>query len=153
MPWRGLSEGQALETLGPKECRSLLESHAFGRLCFSTDDRVQVALTPYVAREGRIYFRAAAFGTVARRVLTRPVTLHIDDLQGNKQASWSVTAIGAAQHVTDAATLAALWTPIRPAPWGIGQESLWIELTPDAVQGQQLRTRSPHRTAPLEETA
>ncbi|MFB9312774.1 pyridoxamine 5'-phosphate oxidase family protein [Nocardioides plantarum] len=138
-PWRGLSDGQTLDHLGVEECWRLLGSQSFGRLSFSVDDRVQVALTPYVARTSRVFLRAAAFGSVARRVVTRPVTLQIDDLSGDHHATWSVTATGTAHHVDDAATLAALWTPVRPAPWGVGQESLWIELLPDEVHGQRIR--------------
>lgn len=139
MPWRALNDGQSLEHLGAAECWRLLGSQRFGRLCFCVDDRVEVVLTPYVARTDRIYFRAATFGPVARRVLTRQVTLQVDDLRGDRQAGWSVTATGTAVHVEDAATLASLWSPVRPAPWGSDQEALWVELAPDDVRGQRLR--------------
>lgn len=143
MPWRGLSDGHSLEHLGADECWGLLGRHGFGRVCFWSDDRVHVAMTPFVARPPRIYFRAVAFGSVARRVLTRPVTLQADDMHHDRQATWAVTATGSAQHVRDASTLASLWTPVRPEPWDVGQGSLWIELTPDDVQGQRLRPWPP----------
>jgi hypothetical protein len=139
VPWRGLRQSQVLERLGAAECWRVLEAHRFGRLCFCTDDRVEVAMTPYVAGQGRIHLRAAAFGPLARRVLARPVTLQLDDLQGDQQASWAVTVTGAVHPVEDAATLAALWTPVRPAPWATGREAMWVELVPDDVRGQRSR--------------
>jgi len=140
MPSRGPSERPLFGRLGADECRWLLSSRSSGRICFSVDDRVQVMLTAYVARTDRIYFRAAAFGRVARRAQTRPVTLQVDDMQSDHQASWSVTVTGTSQRVDDAATLASLWSPVRPVPWEAGQEPLWIALAADDVQGQRLRS-------------
>ena len=46
---------------------------------------------------------------------------------------------GDVQPVEDAATLASLWTPVRPVQWDAGQSSLWVALTPDDVQGRRVR--------------
>lgn len=137
MPWGGLRKDQAPERLGVPECWRVLELHTYGRLCTNVGDRVEVSSTPYVAKDRRIFFRTAAFGPLARRVLARPVTLQLDDLRGDQQASWAVAAAGRAHPVEDAATLAALWTPVRPAPWGVGRDALWIELVPDHVEGHR----------------
>ena len=135
MPWLGLNEG---ESLGTDECWRLLGSCTLGRLCLDTGERVHVALTPYVVRERRVCFRAVAFGLVARHVLTRPVTFQADDVHDDGGAAWAVTATGGAAHVSDPATLAALWTPVRPPTWSVRPESVWIALTPDDVRGQRL---------------
>jgi nitroimidazol reductase NimA-like FMN-containing flavoprotein (pyridoxamine 5'-phosphate oxidase superfamily) len=139
MPWRGLPDGSSVAPLGADECWRLLGNHTFGRICFGVDERVQVVLTAFATRAQHVYFRAAAFGPVARRVLTRPVTLQVDDLQGDQAASWSITVTGVAHPVDDPATLAALWTPVRPAVREHRQDSLWIALTPDDLQGQRFR--------------
>jgi hypothetical protein len=142
-PWPGVPDGSSSAPLGVEECWRLLGGHASGRLsgrlCFRVDEGMQVLLTPFATRDQHVYFRAAAFGPVARRVLTRPVTLEADDLQTDRPASWSVTVTGVAHAVDDPATLAALWTPVRPVPRELHQDSLWIALTPDDVQGQRFR--------------
>lgn len=118
----------------------MLGSRSEGRVCFSVDGRVQVVPATYAARQDRIFLRVVAFGSVARHVLTGPVTLQVDALLGVGRTSWAVTATGTARHVSDAATLASLWTPVRPASWESGQETLWVALTPDDVQGRGLRS-------------
>ena len=139
MPLRGLNEGPALEPLGVEECWRLLGTSPTGRICFSVDHRVQVLLAAVVVHRDRVHFRASAFGTVARRVLSRPVTLEVDDLQPDQPVTWAVTMTGDVQPVEDAATLASLWTPVRPVQWDAGQSSLWVALTPDDVQGHRVR--------------
>lgn len=134
-----LSERPAFEQLGADECWRLLGSRTFGRICLSVEERVHVGLTSYVVQAGRVYFRAAAFGAVARRARSRPVTLEVDDVAGDRLAGWVVTATGLAHHVDDAATLASLWSPVRPVPWESGLEPLWIALAPDVVEGRRLR--------------
>jgi nitroimidazol reductase NimA-like FMN-containing flavoprotein (pyridoxamine 5'-phosphate oxidase superfamily) len=140
MPWRALNDGSAGERPGAAECWRLLGAHSVGRLCFCVGERVHVVLTAYVVLDEHLYFRAAAFGPLARRVLTRPVTLQVDDLQSDRRATWTVTATGAAQHVDDASTLAALWTPVRPTPQDVGHEPRWISLTPDEIQCRRIHS-------------
>lgn len=139
IPSRGLTDGPAFESLTTEECWRLLGSRSVGRLCFCVDSRVQVVLTAYDSRPQVLYFRAAAFGAVARQVRSRPVTLQLDDQQGNQQADWVVTATGTARLLDDASTLASLWTPVRPAPVAVGQDPLWFALTPDDVRGRRRR--------------
>jgi uncharacterized protein len=139
MPTRGLSDGPAFVRLGADECWQLLASRSFGRISFCVDHRVEVVLTAYVIRSDSIFFRAAAFGPVARQAQTRPVTLQIDDMHDDQQATWSVKVTGSAHRVDDAATLASLWTPVRPQSWESGVEPLWIGLTPQDVQGKRGR--------------
>lgn len=138
MPTRGLSNGPAFARLGSTESWRLLGSRSFGRVSFSIDERVHVVQTGYVVVEGTIYFRAAAFGAVARQVESRPVTLQADDMVEDRQAHWSVTFTGRAHRVHDAATLALLWSPLRPHAWETGVDGLWIALVPDDVRGQRL---------------
>jgi nitroimidazol reductase NimA-like FMN-containing flavoprotein (pyridoxamine 5'-phosphate oxidase superfamily) len=138
MSSRGLNDGPAFARLGSAESWRLLATRSFGRVSFSLEDRVHVVQTSYVVRDGVIYFRAAAFGAVARQTESRPVTLQVDDMLGDHQAHWSVTFSGRAHRVDDAATLALLWSPVRPHAWESGVDGLWIALEPDDVRGQRL---------------
>lgn len=140
MPTPSLAHGPAFERLGPDESWQLLATHAFGRICFCAGDRTQLVLTAYLVQGGTIYFRASAFGAVARQVESRPVTLQVDDMCADSQASWSVTFTGTSHRVVDAATQASLWSPVRPHAWDTGGEGLWIALEPDEIQGQRVRS-------------
>ncbi len=141
-PVPGLSAGPPVVRLGVEECWRLLGAATLGRLCVCVDHRVQVVLTSYVVRVGRVYFRAAAFGAVARRARAHQVTLEVDEVResaAGSLAGWTVTVSGSARSLTDTATLAALWSPVRPPAWESGREPLWIELLPAAVEGRRLR--------------
>lgn len=132
-----MTEGTSFEHLGTQECLELLRGRDFGRVCFAVDDVAQVLLTGYVVGEEAVYFRASAFGPVARQVESRPVTLQVDDMGAHAQAGWSVTFTGSAHRELDPATLASLWTPVRPVAWDDGVETQWIALVPESVRGQR----------------
>lgn len=139
----GSAEGPAMETLSTTDCMALLGSRSFGRVCSCVDDGVvSVALTTYAVRGSALYFRAAAFGQVARRGRTRPVTLQVDDATDDRPPTWSVTVSGPVSRVTDAATLASLWSAPRTQPWEAGQTVQWLTLVTEVVQGRRVRDRS-----------
>lgn len=140
MPSRSVTGGPTLELLAVAECWRLLSTHGVGRTCFCVDDRIPVLPTGYVTHQDRVYVRAAAFGRLAHEALSRPVTLEVDDQEQGQAATWAVTVTGTARHVEEAATLASLWTPVRPTAWETGQRSVWVALTPDDVQGRRVRT-------------
>lgn len=131
--------GPGVERLGPDACWSLLDACALGRLCFTVAEVTQIRLTGYLVADHTLYFRSSAFGSVARLVESRPVTLQIDDLQAHQQATWSVTVTGPAHRVHDTATLASLWRPVRPAACEYGTEMVWIALEPCEISGQRVR--------------
>lgn len=137
MPYRSLNEGPAAEQLDTAECWRLLGTRSHGRICFCVEDHVEVVLTSYVALVDTIYFRATAFGPVARLAESRDVTLQVDDMDGDRPASWSVTVTGPSHRVVEAPTLAALWTPVRPAPWDTAAEPIWMALSDDVVLGRR----------------
>ncbi len=142
MPTGGLSAGPAVERLGAADCRVLLGSRSFGRVCSSVDGVVRVDLTTYALRGSALYFRAAAFGEVARRGRTHPVTLQVDDARDDLPPSWSVTASGAASRVEHAATLASLWSAPRTPPWEAGTSAQWLVLGIELLQGRRVRLPS-----------
>ena len=82
------------------------------------------------------------------RTAGRPVTLEVDDVSGDRQATWSVTVTGDSHPVEDAATLAALWSAVRPQAWESSQEAIWISLSAEDVQGQRVRTRHRAQSGP-----
>ncbi len=139
MPTGGLSTGPAVEHLGATACLTLLGSRSFGRVCSSVDGVVCVDLTTYAVRGSALYFRAAAFGQVARRGRTRPITLQVDDAQDDLAPSWSVTASGTASRVEHAATLASLWSAPRTQPWEAGTTAQWLVLGIESLQGRRVR--------------
>ena len=139
MPNRGMSDGPAFERLRTAECWRLLADCSFGRICFCIDERVEILPSAYTLRPGLVYFRAAAFGPVARQVHSRPVTMQVDDLAADRPATWSVTVTGPSHRVESAATLADLWSPVRPHLWVVGAEPMWIALAAEDVRGQRVR--------------
>lgn len=139
MPTRGVSAGPSPARLDEAGCWALLGTRTFGRVCSCVDDgAVTVALTTYALRGPSLFFRAAAFGAVARRGRLRPVTLQVDDAQDDLPPRWSVTVSGPASRVDDPATLAALWSPPRVHPWETGRSALWLRLDVTTLRGRRV---------------
>ena len=137
MSRRGVSDGPAVERLSATECWRLLRSRSTGRIRCRVGDRNQEVPCAYVTRDDVLYFRTNAFGPVARQVERHPVTLQVDDRSDERQPGWWVTVTGTAHRVSDAATLASLWTPGRPHAWELGLEHLWVALALDDVTGRR----------------
>ncbi len=142
MATEGLSTGRTVEVLDRECCLAMLGSRSFARLCSSGPDGVVVVdLTTYALQGPDLYFRASAFGQVAR-VRGRPVTLQVDDAQDDRPPTWSVTVRGPASRVEDAAILAMLWSAPRSRPWEAGLSAQWLALGLGAVQGRLVRRGS-----------
>lgn len=140
MPTGGLSGPPALEHLGADKCRELLASHSFGRVCFTLEGRVAVVMTAYAMRGTLLHFRAAAFGPVVRRARANTVTMQVDDGHQGRQPSWTVSVVGTPIRVTEAATLASLWSEPRPHVWEVGRAPQWLTLGTDDLEGRRVRS-------------
>lgn len=141
MPTGGLNNFSVLEQLSSTACRALLASHSFGRVCFSSQDRVVVVMTTYAMRGVLLHFRAAAFGPVVRRTRdpAHPVTVQVDGGREDGQPVWTVSVLGTPTRVTDTVTLASLWPAPRPHMWETGLEAQWLTLDTEAIEGQRVR--------------
>lgn len=134
-------DNRTFERLDVEECWRLVGEHGVGRVVFEGDaDGTQVVPTRYDARSGTAFFRAQIFGELARRVHTRTTTLQVDELDPHTLTGWSIVMTGTARRVSDAETMASLWTLDRPQPWIPGPFTQWIALPVDHVRGQRVRT-------------
>lgn len=134
-----VSNARKFSQLVPDECWRLVGSHGIGRVVFTGDTHPQIVPTTYDAVNGTAYFRAPAFGELARRVDGQTTSLQVDDIDPETFTGWSVLMTGTAHRVEDAATMASLWGLGRPPSWFPGAQSQWIALPVDALRGERVR--------------
>lgn len=142
MPTSNVSDVRKFTRLRPDECWSLVGSHGIGRLVFLGDTHTQIVPTTYDALNGTAYFRAPAFGELARRVDGRTASLQVDDIDGDTFTGWSVLMTGTAHRVETAASTASLWSLGRPHAWLPGAQTQWIALPVDTLRGERVRGRA-----------
>ncbi len=128
MSAREVNEHRTFEQLDVDECWRLVGEHGVGRVVFRGDTDTQIVPTRYDARSGIAYFRAPAFGELARQVHGRPISLQVDDIDPHTFTGWSVVMSGTALRVDDATTVAALWSRGRPRAWLPGADTRWMAL-------------------------
>lgn len=137
-PTTHLNEIRTFAHLGPDECWRLIGSHGIGRVVFTGETHTQIVPTTYDAANGTAYFRAPAFGELARRVDGRTASLQVDDIDRGTFSGWSVLMTGTAHRVEKAATVAALWRLGRPHAWFPGTQVQWIALPVTIVRGERV---------------
>ena len=128
--------------LSEERCRELLASHHQGRIAWTAADGPQLLPVSYALHNGDVAFRTSPYGALSQ--LRRPtmVAFEIDDIQPGNGTAWSVLVRGRAEPVTNASSLAALWSSEELVPWATGTRNLVILIRERSISGRALK--APH---------
>lgn len=131
-----------LDVLSEDECWQLIDVAIVGRMGFITDGGVTILPLNFVAFERRIYIRTDPQGPMADLANGRDgvafETDHHDDLF---QSGWSVLIQGRTSGVTPDVAGRVTANTHRLGPWAPGDRTLFVELTPETINGRRVSMR------------
>ena len=127
------SAGRLVE-LAPDECWELLGGAPVGRLAWQGPEGLSVIPVNFVAAEGRIVVRTAAYSSLARECDDNPVAFQVDAIDPGTRSGWSVLVRGVA-HLDYGGVGSG-----GPAPdvWPTGTRPLQLLVDPTSVTGRRL---------------
>ncbi|MGY1778240.1 pyridoxamine 5'-phosphate oxidase family protein [Geodermatophilus sp. SYSU D00804] len=136
--------GTIRTSLDDGECRSLLGRGTHGHLAFTRDALPAIAPVRYALDGDRVVIPAAPDSDHLPPAGGAVVVLGVDGCDGDTE--WSVTVVGPARTVTDAATAAALRARDWPRPLLVGDGHRFVLLTIGVLRGW--RTTPPAAPVP-----
>jgi nitroimidazol reductase NimA-like FMN-containing flavoprotein (pyridoxamine 5'-phosphate oxidase superfamily) len=131
-------DSAGLEVLGPSECLALAETMPIGRIVFT--DRALPAVQPvnFVLDDGCVIIRTVEGTKLAAALRDTIVAFETDDYDARAESGWSVTVVGRAESVVDAAESARLARlPLRS--WSPGNRAHFIRIRPEYITGRRIR--------------
>ncbi|MEU1725154.1 pyridoxamine 5'-phosphate oxidase family protein [Actinomadura sp. ATCC 39365] len=130
-------DSSGLQVLSEEECFLLLSSMPIGRIVFT--DRALPAVQPVnFCLDGRsIVIRTAAGSKLAAATRRTVVAFEADDFDAGPRTGWSVTAVGHAREVTDAAELARL-AELPLTTWAPGDRDHYIVVEAEHISGRRI---------------
>jgi uncharacterized protein len=131
------SDGVALERLSRDQCLRLMGSVPVGRIVYTRRALPAVELVNFALHAGDIVIRTDAGGKLAAATRGAVVAFEADSVDVAGRTGWSVTVVGQAREVTDAAEIARL-QQIPLTPWAPGHRDHYIRVTPTIVNGRRL---------------
>ncbi|MFD8500051.1 pyridoxamine 5'-phosphate oxidase family protein [Amycolatopsis sp. NPDC059657] len=129
-------ERAGVNELSYRECLRLLGTVSLGRLVHSAHALPAVRLVPFAVRESAVIMRVVD-SDVAKAVRDAVVAFQADDVLADLGGGWSVTVVGHATAVKDAAELAKL-AGLRPWPWGIKKDGEYVRIAAEVVSGTRV---------------
>jgi uncharacterized protein len=93
--------------LDDAECRRLLATPDFGRLAFTRGALPVVQPVRFCVQDGQVVIATREGGQLSRAVRGAVVAFEVDHLDALTGAGWTVTAVGPAHVLTDAADISA----------------------------------------------
>jgi nitroimidazol reductase NimA-like FMN-containing flavoprotein (pyridoxamine 5'-phosphate oxidase superfamily) len=128
---------QDLEALDREQCLELVQTVPVGRLVFT--ERALPAVQPvnFQLWKGDVVIRIASGAKLASAVGNLVVAFQTDELDANLRCGWSVTVVGRAELITDAAELVEL-SRIMSQPWVNGTRNYFVRIRTDRVTGRRL---------------
>ena len=125
-------------TLTEAEAIALLGSGRVGRLVYTR--RALPAVTPvnYVLRDGAIWIWTASASPMAQAVRGAVVAFEVDEFDMAARSGWSVTVLGAAEPVVDAAEIERA-LELGPEPWVPGCKEHLIRIPLEMVSGHRIQ--------------
>lgn len=136
---------QSLDVLARDECLTLLTTTPIGRIVFTERALPAVRLVNFVLHGDQIVIRTGEGNKLLSAVGHAVVAFEADDVDYHARTGWSVTVIGHARQVTDAAELATL-REMLPASWAPGARDHVICVEVELVSGRRLRDGLPAQT-------
>lgn len=136
------SETPSMVTLTEAEAVALLGSGRVGRLVYTR--RALPAVTPvnYVLRDGAIWIWTASASPMAQAVRGAVVAFEVDELDMAARSGWSVTVLGVAELVVDAAEIERA-LELGPEPWVPGRNEHLIRIPLQMVSGRRIQVSVP----------
>ncbi|MFF4196821.1 pyridoxamine 5'-phosphate oxidase family protein [Nonomuraea sp. NPDC001831] len=130
-------DSSGLQVLSEEECFLLLSSMPIGRIVFT--DRALPAVQPVnFCLDGRsVVIRTAAGSKLAAATRRAVVAFEADDFDAGLRTGWSVTAVGHAREVTDAAELARL-AQLPLTTWAPGDRDHYIVVEAEQISGRRI---------------
>ena len=131
------TEITSLTTLTEAEAVELLAAQEVGRLVYTR--RALPAVTPvnYALRDGAIWIWTASASSMAQAVRGAVVAFEIDRLDAHARTGWSVTVLGVAELVADAAQIERARL-LGPEPWVPGRKEHLIRVPLELVTGRRI---------------
>jgi hypothetical protein len=136
------SDGAALRQLTSDGCLRLLASVPFGRIIYTRQALPAVELVNFALEGGDIIIRTDRSGKLAAATRGAIVAFEADVVDADQRSGWSVTAIGPARAVADAADIARLQL-IGLDSWAPGVREHFIRITPQLLNGRWLGVGHP----------
>jgi hypothetical protein len=125
-----------LVELGRDESWELVGQQPVCRFAWASGDGPVILPVNHVVHDGSLWVRTAAYSSLVREVDDVRVAVLVDDIDTETRLGWSVQLRGVAQvhyHPEDVPDeVRSLHT------WASGSRPLWIQLTPDEVNGRRL---------------
>jgi nitroimidazol reductase NimA-like FMN-containing flavoprotein (pyridoxamine 5'-phosphate oxidase superfamily) len=131
------SDGAALRQLTSDGCLRLLATVPFGRIIYTRQALPAVELVNFALEGGDIIIRTDRSGKLAAATRGAIVAFEADVVDADQRSGWSVTAIGPARAVADAADIARLQL-IGLDSWAPGVREHFIRITPQLLNGRWL---------------
>jgi hypothetical protein len=131
------SDGAALRQLTSDGCLRLLATVPFGRIIYTRQALPAVELVNFALEGGDIIIRTDRSGKLAAATRGAIVAFEADVVDADQRSGWSVTAIGPARAVADAADIARLQR-IGLDSWAPGVREHFIRITPQLLNGRWL---------------
>ena len=131
------SDGSALRQLASDDCLRLLATVPIGRIIYTRQALPAVELVNFALESGDIVIRTDRSGKLAAAIRGAIVAFEADVVDLEHRSGWSVTAIGPARAVTDAADIAGLQR-IGLDSWAPGVREHFIRITPQLLNGRWL---------------
>jgi len=136
------SDGSALRQLTSGDCLRLLAAVPIGRIIYTRQALPAVELVNFALEGGDIIIRTDRSGKLAAAARGAIVAFEADAVDLERRCGWSVTAIGPARAVADAADIARL-QQIGLDAWAPGVREHFIRITPQLLNGRWLGASRP----------
>jgi nitroimidazol reductase NimA-like FMN-containing flavoprotein (pyridoxamine 5'-phosphate oxidase superfamily) len=126
-----------VEVLDGAECLRLLRTVPVGRLVFHEAGLPAVRLVNFVVDDSAILFRTASGLKHSAAMRGDVVGFEVDEYDVNTHLGWTVTVVGHAWTITDAAELDRIdRLPLRP--WAPGPRPYVVKVDIETIHGRRL---------------
>lgn len=127
------------EELTKEECLRLLATQPVGRLAVWTGMHPVVFPVNYVLDGEAVVFRTDA-GSKLDYAAGQPVAFEVDHIDIERRSGWSVHVWGKASEISEAYSreLRARVFALPLVPWGPGEKTHWIRITPAGMTGRRI---------------
>ncbi len=126
-----------LVPLPAHECERLLRAAVFGRVGFSTPDRMEVIPVNYSVMGDAVLVRTPVGSLLDRHADGASLLLEVDQVDHERWHGWSVVARGRGERIEEGQlTISERGSP-GPPSWVSGRD-VWIRLRWDEVTGRKL---------------
>jgi hypothetical protein len=133
-------DSAGLEVLSPSDCLVLAGTMPIGRIVFTDQALPAVQPVNFVLDNGCVVIRTAEGSKLATALRGTIVAFEIDDYDARTESGWSVTIVGRAEPIVDAAESARLSRlPLRT--WAPASRPRFIRVRPEYITGRRIPDR------------